>query len=133
MSNSPGPRAQAAASPARIKAVERHKASGIQATNRNFGWPKILAMFSRRSHPLRSARSKTTREQNTAVNRLRTRPRISVTANPLSWSVPIANSTTPVITVVRFESRIVENARAKPLRIAIRTAAPRSTSSRIRS
>ena len=58
---------------------------------------------------------------------------MSVIAKPLSWSVPIANSTTPVMSVVRFESMIVEKARWKPLRIAIRTAEPRSSSSRIRS
>ena len=58
---------------------------------------------------------------------------MSVTANPFSWSVPIANSTSAVISVVRFESTIVEKARWNPLRMAIRTAAPRSVSSRMRS
>ena len=45
----------------------------------------------------------------------------------------MANKTIPVMSVVRLESTIVEKARWKPLRIAIRTEAPRSSSSRIRS
>ena len=58
---------------------------------------------------------------------------MSVTAKPFNWSVPMANSTNAEISVVRLESTIVEKARAKPLRIAVRTPAPRSVSSRMRS
>ena len=60
-------------------------------------------------------------------------PRVNVTANPRSWSVPIAYSTNAVITVVRFESTMADMALSKPLRIAIRRPVPRAISSRSRS
>ena len=67
-----------------MKSVEPRIAGFIQRTNAKFVTPKIRAMLSRRIQPLRSARSNITREQNTAVNRFSTRPRMSVIANPFS-------------------------------------------------
>ena len=97
--------------PSRMKASEPMTAGCTQRTNSKLVCPKSLAIDSFRSQPFRSARSKATRAQYTAVNRFNTSPRISVTAKPFNWSVPIANSTTAVMSVVRFESTIVENAR----------------------
>ena len=71
--------------------------------------------------------SKITRDTKTAVNMLINKPRISVTAKPLIWSVPTTYSTIAVISVVTFESMIVAMAREKPLRIAMRSEAPRSS------
>ena len=68
-----------------------------------------------------------------AVNMLTNKPRINVTAKPLIWSVPMTYSTMAVMMVVTFESIIVLMARENPLRIVIRSDAPRADSSRIRS
>ncbi len=82
---------------------------------------------------LRSKMSNTTRAQKTAVNMLIMMPNESVIAKPRIWSVPITYMTSAVINVVRLESTIVTIARSNPLRIAIRSAEPRSNSSRMRS
>ena len=77
--------------------------------------------------------SNTTRAQKIAVNMLINNPRINVTANPRIWSVPMAYRTIAVIRVVKLESTMVTVARAKPLRMAMRTVEPFAISSRMRS
>ncbi len=51
--------------------------------------PTILIMFSLAIQRFRSAMSNTIREQKMAVNILIRMPRMSVTANPRIWSVPM--------------------------------------------
>ena len=64
--------------------IEPMIAGRIQRTKPMSVRPNNRAIESFVSHRFRSARSNTTREQNTAVKRLSVRPRMSVTAKPLS-------------------------------------------------
>ncbi len=95
--------------------------------------PMIRIMVSLVSQRRRSAMSKITREQKMAVYMLITTPSHKMTAKPLICSVPMVQSTVAVIRVVRLASTMVVVARPKPLRMAMRKAAPRASSSRIRS
>ena len=62
------------------------------------------------SHRLSRAQSYTTRVPNRAVNRLRMTPRLKVTAKPLMGPVPKRNSAQAVISVVTWESIMVQKA-----------------------
>jgi hypothetical protein len=60
-------------------------------------------------------------------------PKLCTTANPLTGPEPNASKAIPAINVVMLESRIVPQARSKPVAIAACGVAPALNSSRIRS
>ena len=68
-----------------------------------------------------------------AVNMLAAMPMIRVTAKPLMGPVPNWNRKTAEMTVVRLESKIVQNAFLKPASMADLGDLPRLSSSRMRS
>ena len=84
ISKMPCPRCQAATRPIVMKTSDRMTAGRTHRTNSYFVFPNKRAIESVLRSRFCSARSKITREQNTAVNKLRDRPRIRVTAKPLS-------------------------------------------------
>ena len=74
-----------------------------------------------------------TRETNTAVNIENANPMTSVTAKPLTGPVPYVKRKNAETIVVTCVSTIVPKARENPWSIAVRTAFPRRSSSRMRS
>src|SRR4030042_106441 len=80
---------------------------------------------------LRTATSKISLETKTAVNKLATRPTISVVAYPLMGPVPNWNRKMAEMMVVRLESKIALKARLNPVAIEFKMPLPRAFSSLI--
>ena len=133
MFNNPLPRATTPTRPTAITMIDAAAASRRLPKKSILVFPSSRNIFSLLIHRRFSATSNTTREQKIAVYMLNTTPNHKITAKPFTWSVPMAYSTVATIRVVRFASTMVVVALAKPLRMAIRRAAPRASSSRIRS
>ena len=127
------PRTAVATRPTTMNRIEAVIAMYFLPRKSTFVTPSSFVIRKVEIRRLRSQMSNTTRAQNTAVYMLIRMPKVSVMAKPRIWSVPMTYITTAVISVVKFESMMVTMARSNPLRIAIRKAAPRSSSSRMRS
>ena len=117
--------------PAIINPAETNPVNPTLLRKLHFLRSRIRVMFSLVSHRFRSKISKINRATKIAVNIDIKIPRINVTEKPLICSVPITYRTIAVISVVTLASTIVVVALSKPFRIAILSAAPRSSSSRI--
>ena len=128
-----GPNVNMLRMPIPIAATDKTLVIEILLMKSKFAFSRTRRMFSFLSQPRRSEMSNISREQKIAVYIDIKIPKIRVTANPLICSVPIAYRANAVNSVVMFASRIVTVALSKPFRIAILSAAPRSSSSRIRS
>ena len=76
-----------------------------------FGFLKNCIILNGASRPESTQWSRTSRVTTTAVNIEMTTPAVSVIAKPRTGPVPTTKRITPVMIVVRFESKIAVNAR----------------------